>query len=107
MRKTIENAVEVSDNVASSDEHHVLQRLLDYVSDASKLKGKPLALTFSKIDADKVQQLLNVSDFRGIETALKDMYNALSTEEQSDIFWLIHWLDRNDLKYDYIKNEMK
>ena len=51
MRKTIENAVEVSDNVAASDEHHVLQRLLDYVSDASKLKGKPLALTFSKIDA--------------------------------------------------------
>jgi hypothetical protein len=64
-------------------------------------------LTFSKIDAEKVQQLLNVSDFRGIETALNDMYNALSTEEQSDIFWLIHWLDRNDLKYDYIKNEMK
>ena len=64
-------------------------------------------LTFSKIDAEKVQQLLNVSDFRGIEIALKDMYNALSTEEQSDIFWLIHWLDRNDLKYDYIKKEMK
>ena len=64
-------------------------------------------LTFSKIDAEKVQQLLNVSDFRGIEIALKDMYNALSTEEQLDIFWLIHWLDRNDLKYDYIKNEMK
>ena len=64
-------------------------------------------LTFSKIDAEKVQQLLNVSDFRGIEIALKDMYNALSTEEQLDIFWLIHWLNRNDLKYDYIRNEMK
>ena len=64
-------------------------------------------LTFNKIDAEKVQQLLNMSDFRGIETALKDMYNALSAEEQSDIFWLIHWLDRNDLKYDYIRNEMK
>ena len=64
-------------------------------------------LTFSKIDAEKVQQLLNVSDFRGIETVLNDMYNALSKEEKSDIFWLIHWLDRNDLKYDYIRNEMK
>lgn len=64
-------------------------------------------LTFSKIDAEKVQQLLHVSNFRGIETALNDIYNALSTEEQSDIFWLIHWLDRNDLKYDYIRNEMK
>ena len=64
-------------------------------------------LTFSKIDAEKVQQLLNVSDFRGIETALNDMYNALPTEEQADLFWLIHWLDRNDLKYDYIRNEMK
>lgn len=64
-------------------------------------------LTFSKIDAEKVQQLLNVSNFRGIETALNDMYNALPTEEQSDIFWLIHWLNRNDLKYDYTSNEMK
>lgn len=64
-------------------------------------------LTFSKIDAEKVQQLLHVSNFRGIETALNDMYNTLPTEEQADLFWLIHWLDRNDLKYDYIKNEMK
>ena len=64
-------------------------------------------LTFSKIDAEKVQQLLHVSNFRGIETALKDMYNALSTAEQSDIFWLIHWLDKNALKYDYTSNEMK
>lgn len=51
MRKTIENVVDVSAKAASSDEHHVLQRLLDYVSDVSKLKDKPLALTFSKIDA--------------------------------------------------------
>lgn len=64
-------------------------------------------LTFSKIDAEKVQQLLHVSNFRGIETALNDMYNALPTEEQADLFWLIHWLDRNDLKYDYTSNEMK
>ena len=64
-------------------------------------------LTFSKIDAEKVQQLLHVSNFRGIETALNDMYNALPTEEQADLFWLIHWLDRNELKYDYASNEMK
>lgn len=64
-------------------------------------------LTFSKIDAEKVQQLLHVSNFRGIETALNDMYNALSTEEQSDIFWLINWLDRNDLNYNYTKKELK
>lgn len=64
-------------------------------------------LTFSKIDAEKVQQLLNVSDFRGIETALNEMYDALSAEEQADLFWLIHWLDKNNLNYDYTKNEMK
>ena len=64
-------------------------------------------LTFSKIDAEKVQQLLKVSKFRGIETALNEMYDALSAEEQADLFWLIHWLDKNNLNYDYTKNEMK
>ena len=55
--------------------------------------------TYDHIDAHAIQNLLSALDFRGIELKLKEMYNALSVEEQSDIFWPIHWLDRNNIPY--------
>ena len=48
-----------------------------------------------------IQQLLGVSDFRGIEKALKRIHGELSQDNPSDVFWLVHWLDANSLKYTY------
>ena len=57
--------------------------------------------TYTDIDASKIQELLGVKDFRGIESTWKDIYKNLPSFEQTDIFWLIHWLDANSLKYTY------
>lgn len=59
--------------------------------------------SFGRIDATQMETALGVSDFRGIKEALLKIYDSLPHEEQSDVFWPIHWLDKNDIHY--IKRE--
>lgn len=51
MRKKIDTVIDVGEDVRATDEHFVLERLVDFVNDKSKLQNKPLAVAFSKIDA--------------------------------------------------------
>lgn len=55
--------------------------------------------SFGRIDATQMETALGVSDFRGIKEALLKIYDTLSHEEQSDVFWPIHWLDKNGIHY--------
>lgn len=55
--------------------------------------------SFGCIDATQIETALGVSDFRGIKEALLKIYDTLPPEEQSDIFWPIYWLDKNDIHY--------
>lgn len=62
-------------------------------------KERLAVYSFGQIDAALLENTLGVSDFRGIKEALLKIYNTLSHEEQSDVFWPIYWLDRNNIHY--------
>lgn len=66
-------------------------------------KERLAVYSFGSIDAAQLEKKFGVSDFRGIKEALLKIYDSLPHEEQSDVFWPIHWLDKNDIHY--IKRE--
>lgn len=62
-------------------------------------KERLAVYTFGHIDAAQLENTLGVSDFRGIKEALLKIYNTLSHEEQSDVFWPIYWLNKNNIRH--------
>lgn len=51
MREKIDTVIDAGDQERATGEQFVLERLVDFVTDKSKLQNKPLAIAFSKIDA--------------------------------------------------------
>ena len=53
---------------------------------------------YGMIDVDKVKDILHVKTNKGIEGALKRLCEKLP-ETETDIFWIVRWLDSNRIKY--------
>ena len=53
---------------------------------------------YGMIDVETVKKVLRVKTYKGIESALCRYVNK-SSNELSDVFWLIRWLDNYGIKY--------
>ena len=61
-------------------------------------KNNKVNVIYGMIDVDAVKEALHVKTYGGIEGALYRMWNKLS-DDKSDAFWFIRWLDKHEIKY--------
>lgn len=59
-----------------------------------------ICLTFNMIDVFAVEKVLGVSDFKGVEKALRKIYRELSPAHKSNLFWLLRWLNDHQIEYE-------
>lgn len=62
-------------------------------------KERLAVYSFGSVDSAQLEKILGVSDFRGIKEALLKIHNTLPREEQSDVFWPIYWLNKNNIRH--------
>ena len=53
---------------------------------------------YGLIDIEQIKEILHVKTYRGIHGALYRISQNLS-DNKSDIFWIIRWLDRHKVEY--------
>lgn len=58
---------------------------------------------YGLIDAGEIKKILKVKTCKGLSNALLKLSNKL-TKDDSDIFWIVRWLDENGIKYTHAED---